>query len=133
MTCCSIAHLMAKLCFHPQSSSSYSAVDFLQMQSGHPARELFPCRAVDATEGHVAHGQLVAQKRLLWYAEDPETGTLQDTGNSSLQLSQSLTGAKYTGTPYFPVISRVQVDFFNLTVTAEDYKKPHSGLSSSRV
>lgn len=133
MTCCSIAHLMLKLCSHPQSSSSYSAVDFLQMQLGHPARELFLCRTVDAIEGHVVHGQLVAQKRLLWYAGDPETGTLHDTGNSSLQLPQSLTGAKYTGAPYFPVISRVQVDFFNLTVTVEDYKKPHSGLSSSGV
>lgn len=80
------------------------------MQSGHPARKLFLCRAVDATEGHV-HGQLVAQERLLWYAGDPETGTLHDTGDSSLQLPQSLTGAKYTRAPYFPVISRVQVDF----------------------
>lgn len=110
MTCSSIAHLMAKLCSGPQNSSSYSAVDILEMQLGHPARELLLCRAVDAREGHVVHGQLVAQKRRLCYAGDPETGTVHNTGDSSLQLPQSLTAAKYTGAPYFPVISRVQVD-----------------------
>lgn len=101
----------AQALLSPLSSSSYSAVDFIQMQLGHPEREVFLCRAVGAIEGHVVHGQLVAQKRLLWYAEDPETDTLHDTGDSSLQLPQSLTGAKYTGAPYFPVFSRVQVNF----------------------
>lgn len=42
MTCCSIAHLMVKLCSHPQSSSSYSAVDFLQMQFRTPSKGTVP-------------------------------------------------------------------------------------------
>lgn len=47
------------------------SVDFLQMQLGHPARELFLCRAVNAIEGHVVHGQLVLRKDFSGMQETP--------------------------------------------------------------